>query len=78
MNAVIQFMQSVTGRVIRVILGIILLALGLIVMQGGIWGFIVAVIGLIPLLAGLFGVVLIAPLFGYTLTGDKQTGTVGS
>ncbi len=78
MDAVIQFMQSVTGRTIRVILGIILLALGLLVMHGGVWGIIVALIGLIPLVAGLFGVVLIAPLFGYTLTGRKPVGPVGS
>ncbi len=77
MDAVIQFMQSVTGRTIRVILGIILLALGLFVIQG-VWGIVVALIGLIPLVAGLFGVFLIAPLFGYTLTGRKPVGPVGS
>ncbi len=77
MDAVIQFMQSVTGRTIRIILGIILLALGLFVIQG-VWGIVVALIGLIPLVAGLLGVTLIAPLFGYTLTGRKPVGPVGS
>ena len=77
MDAVMQFMQSVTGRTVRVILGIILLALGLFVIQG-VWGIVVALIGLIPLVAGLFGVVLMAPLFGYTLTGRKPVGPVGS
>lgn len=77
MDAVIQFMQSVGGRVTRVILGIILLALGILVMHGGVWGIIVALIGLVPLVAGLLGVCLFAPLFGYTLTGQKRLGPVG-
>jgi hypothetical protein len=78
MDAIIQLMQSVTGRVIRIIIGLILLALGLLVMQGGLWGIIVAIIGLIPIVAALSGVIFVAPLFGYTLTGHKRAGPASS
>jgi predicted PurR-regulated permease PerM len=77
MDAVIQFMQSAVGRTTRIILGIILLALGLFVM-GGIWGIIVAILGLLPLVGGAFGICLLAPLVGYTLTGHKRAGSVSS
>jgi len=78
MDSVIQFMQSVTGKTIRIVIGIILLALGLYVMQGGFWGIVVALIGLVPLAGGLFGFTVIAPLFGYTLTGHRRVGHVSS
>jgi hypothetical protein len=38
---------------------------------GGATGVIVAVIGTIPLLAGMFNFCLFAPLFGYSLSGQK-------
>ena len=79
MDAFIQFMQSVTGRTLRVILGIILIALGVILMRPILWvGIVVVVIGLVPLVAALLGVCLIAPLFGYSLTGHKPVGPAHS
>jgi hypothetical protein len=72
-----QFMQSASGRAIRIILGIVLLALGLFVM-GGVWGIVVAIIGLLPLVGGVFGILLFAPLVGYTLTGHKRMGLISS
>ena len=77
MESVFQFAQSVAGRTIRVIVGIILLALGLFVMHAGFWGIVVALIGLLALVQGALGVILVAPLFGYTLTGQKRAGPVG-
>ena len=61
--AFVNFMQSATGRIARVLLGAVLIALGLIVVQGG-WGALLAIVGLVPLAAGVLRVCLAAPLFG--------------
>ncbi|MBN1963527.1 MAG: DUF2892 domain-containing protein [Anaerolineae bacterium] len=58
-----QFMASMTGRIIRIVAGIVLIVLGLAVV-GGTGGIVLAVVGLVPLGAGLLDVCLIAPLFG--------------
>ena len=63
-----QFMSSGLGRGLRIVAGIILIAVGLAVV-GGIGGIVLAVIGLVPLLAGVFDVCLFAPLFGAPLKG---------
>ena len=57
----LRFMSSSTGRLVRVIAGAGLIALGLI--GGGAW-LAVSVVGLVPLLAGLFDVCAFAP-FGH-------------
>ncbi len=66
----IQFLASSTGRWVRIIAGVILVALGLFVVKdtGGI---IIAVIGLVPLLAGIFDFCVFAPLFGQPFAGPK-------
>ena len=63
-----QFMSSGLGRGLRIVAGIILIAVGLAVV-GGTGGIVLAVIGLAPLLAGVFDVCLFAPLFGAPLKG---------
>ncbi len=63
-----QFMSSGLGRGLRIVAGIILIAVGLAVV-GGTGGMVLAVIGLVPLLAGVFDVCLFAPLFGAPLKG---------
>jgi len=40
-------------RIVRVVLGLALLALGLFVIPGGVWGWILIVIGAISLVTGL-------------------------
>ena len=65
----VSFMASTTGRITRIVAGIVLIALGLLVIEGT-GGLIVAVIGAAPLLAGIFDVCLFAPLFGKPLSGD--------
>jgi hypothetical protein len=67
----ISFMQSLVGRLLRTVVGIALIAIGLLVITN-VWGIVVAVIGAVPLIAGLVGVCLFAPLFGYTLTGQRK------
>ncbi len=72
--ALIKFLASnPTGRVVRIVAGIILIVVGLLVI-GGTAGIIVAVIGLAPLLAGVFDVCLFAPLFGASFYGKKIRG----
>jgi hypothetical protein len=63
-----QFMSSGLGRGLRIVAGIILIAVGLAVV-GGTGGIVLAVVGLVPLLAGAFDVCLFAPLFGAPLKG---------
>ncbi len=69
--AFVNFMVSATGRWLRIVAGIVLIALGLLVVKdtGGI---IVAVIGLVPLLAGVFDVCIFAALFGAPLSGEEN------
>ncbi len=70
MNPFVSFMASTTGRVVRIIAGIALIAWGLAGL-GGTTGIIVAVVGALPLLAGLFDFCVFAPLFGNPLSGSK-------
>jgi hypothetical protein len=63
-----QFMATGLGRALRAIAGIVLIALGVMIVQGT-WGYLLAVIGLVPLLAALFNVCLIAPLLGAPFSG---------
>ncbi len=70
MNPFCTFMASGTGRIIRVVAGIALIALGLAVIKGT-WGIVVAVIGVVPLVAGALDFCVFAPLFGCPLSGPK-------
>jgi hypothetical protein len=70
MNPLIGFLASTAGRITRVVAGLVLIAVGLLVMNG-IGGVVVAVIGVVPLLAGLFDFCVFAPLFGHPLSGPK-------
>jgi hypothetical protein len=77
MNPIIKFLASKTGRIIRVLAGIALVAWGLLGLSGTA-GIIVAVIGLVPLLAGLFDVCVFAPLFGNPFKGPEIRGETSS
>ncbi len=66
--SLISFLASSTGRVVRIIAGIVLIAIGLLVI-GSTGGLILAVIGLVPLLAGIFDFCVFAPLFGASVSG---------
>ncbi len=70
MNPFISFMASTTGRIIRILAGLALIAWGLLGLHGTT-GIIVAIIGALPLLAGLFDFCAFAPLFGNPLSGKK-------
>ena len=70
MNQVISFLASGTGRIVRVVAGVILVAWGWYGLAG-VTGIIVAIIGLVPLVAGIFDFCVFAPLFGAPLSGPK-------
>jgi hypothetical protein len=70
MNPVITFLASGTGRIVRVVAGVILVAWGWFGLAG-VTGTVVALIGLVPLVAGIFDFCVFAPLFGAPLSGSK-------
>ncbi|HUH96541.1 MAG TPA: DUF2892 domain-containing protein [Anaerolineales bacterium] len=70
MNPFVSFMASTAGRIVRAVLGIVLIAWGWFGLAGTV-GVIVAIIGLVPLLAGVFDFCVFAPLFGAPLSGQK-------
>jgi hypothetical protein len=70
MNPVIRFLASGTGRIVRVVAGLALVALGLFAVNGAA-GIVLIVVGLVPLLAGLFDFCVFAPLFGAPLSGPQ-------
>jgi Inner membrane protein YgaP-like, transmembrane domain len=70
MNPVVSFLASSTGRTVRIVAGVILVAWGWFGLSGTT-GMIVAIIGLVPLFAGIFDFCVFAPLFGAPLSGTK-------
>lgn len=70
MNILVRFMATATGRLVRVIAGLGLIAWGLAGI-GGTNGYILAAIGALPLLTGLLNICLIAPLLGGPVSGSK-------
>ena len=71
--ALVDFLAGSAGRWVRIAAGVVLVALGLLVI-GSTAGAIVAVIGLVPLLAGIFDVCVFAPLFGASFYGKNIRG----
>lgn len=68
-----KFMASMIGRIIRILAGIVLMAIGLFATQGLVM-YTLVVVGLIPFLAGILDVCLFAPLLGQPLQGNKLRG----
>jgi hypothetical protein len=70
MNPFVKFMASPAGRITRIVAGLVLAALGFLVLRG-VGGIILGVVGLLPLVAGLFDFCVFAPLFGAPMSGPK-------
>jgi len=68
MRGLICWLASPSGRIARIVAGVVLVLVGLVAL-GGIGGIILALIGLVPLLAGLFDVCVFAPLGGLPFVG---------
>lgn len=62
-----QFMVTKFGRLLRIILGVVLIAVGLQMKSTG--GNILAVFGLIPIISGVFDLCLVGPLLHLPLRG---------
>lgn len=70
MNPFIKFMASATGRIVRILAGLALIAWGLLGLAGTT-GVIVAVVGAVPFLAGVFDFCVFAPLFKAPFRGPR-------
>jgi type IV secretory pathway VirB2 component (pilin) len=70
MNAFFRFLASTTGRVVRIVAGLLLIALGILWLKGT-GGWILAIVGLVTLLAGAFDKCVFAPLFGLPFNGPQ-------
>jgi hypothetical protein len=71
-----MFMASPTGRTLRVIVGLALIAWGWSIHERPT-GIVLMVIGLAPLLAGVFNVCLISPILGVPFSGKDAQRTPG-
>jgi hypothetical protein len=73
MSWFVDFMESGAGRLLRMVVGVALMDVG-IAFVGGFWGGALVAVGVVFFAVGALGICLLAPLFGYTLTG-KHTPT---
>ena len=58
--------ESKTDRIIRVVVGVILLGLGLFALQGGVLGVIFDILGAVMLITAATGFCLLYKLFGFS------------
>lgn len=70
MDGFVGFMQSAAGRLLRMVVGAVLIGVG-IATVGGFWGAVLVALGAIFFLVGALGICLVAPFFGFTLTGKR-------
>jgi len=61
--------ESNIDRIIRVVVGIVILALGWVGVVAGGWGLFLKIFGFIPLITGLVG---ICPLYAVLKIGTKK------
>jgi len=71
MKSFVKYMATMNGRIIRIVIGALLVVLGLFGNLNQTLGIILMIVGLIPLGAGIFDVCLIAPLTGMPVDGKK-------
>ena len=67
---IVKFMTSGMGRGARIVMGVIMMMVGLLVVQGTV-GTIMAVVALIPIAGGLFDFCLLGFALGYPLKGGE-------
>ncbi|HUD08182.1 MAG TPA: YgaP-like transmembrane domain [Candidatus Saccharimonadales bacterium] len=63
-----KFMASGAGRLLRVVVGVVLICMGFFVMKNEV-GYVVGAIGVVPLLAGIFDFCIFALLFDMPFMG---------
>jgi len=67
-----KFMATAVGRGLRIVVGLALIAYGLLVVHGTT-GTVLAVVGLVPLSLGAFNICILGPLLGAPLRGSDLT-----
>jgi Protein of unknown function (DUF2892) len=65
-----QLMNSTAGRILRIVVGLAVIAVGLFAVQGAA-GIATALVGAIPLAAGVFDFCLMAPILSVPWSGAK-------
>jgi hypothetical protein len=75
MKELFRFLASPMGRMVRVVGGLALIAVGLLWLHG-VAGWILAVVGLVPLLAGSLDFCVFAPLFSLPFNGNQLRQTL--
>lgn len=66
----VKFMTSPKGRIARIILGTILIALGQLVIKDTV-GTVITLIALIPITAGVFDYCVVGVALGYPFSGAE-------
>jgi hypothetical protein len=69
----VNFMRGGSGRVARVVLGILLLTVGLGAI-GGTAGTVLAIFSAVPIASGVTGFCPLGPLFGVDFRGRERIG----
>jgi hypothetical protein len=70
MNGLFKFLASPTGRVVRVVAGLIIIVIGVVAVNETL-GWVLVVIGAVPLVAGALDKCVLAPVVGLPLGGKK-------
>jgi hypothetical protein len=70
MKGLLKFLASPTGRIVRVVAGLIIIVIGVVAVNEPL-GWVVVIIGAIPLVAGALDKCVFAPLAGMPLDGKK-------
>ena len=76
MKAVFEFLASKAGRVVRAVVGILIIVVGVVFVQETT-GWILVIIGLVPLAAGVFDFCVFAPLFSLPFMGKALRKALG-
>lgn len=72
----VRFLASAPGRWVRIAAGVLLIALGMFVVEGG-WGIALMVIGIVPLWAGTTDHCVLGPMMKRGLRGDQLRRSLG-
>ena len=72
-----RFMATTAGRGLRIAVGLAMIAVGLLAVEGD-FGALLALAGVAPLLAGVFNVCLLAPLLNVPFYGSSLSKPSGN
>ena len=73
MMPILRFLYSQPGRVVRIVVGVILIIIG--ASLGG-WWWLLVLVGVVPVLTGTFDICTLGPLVGKPLSGPRFRASV--